>query len=104
MMVRHMRLALGLFFIIAGIGLVILQFVAPVAAARINSPVRVLIGALLALVLGGLNIAKWYAGWLAYERAATPVRLPLQPDPSASAEPENNPEFDFSKKSEPNQK
>jgi hypothetical protein len=62
---------------------------------------RLLIGGLLALVLAGLNLAKWYAGLLAYEQAATPIRRPFQPDPTASAEPEHNPEFDFSKKDEP---
>jgi hypothetical protein len=98
MMVRHMRLTLGLFFIIVGIALLALRFGAPEVAARINSPTRLLIGALLALVLGGLNLAKWYAGWLAYEQAATPVRRPLQPDPTATGEPEHNPEFEFDKK------
>jgi hypothetical protein len=95
-----MRLMVALFFFVAGVSLLALRFGAPEAAARINSPTRLLIGALLALVLGGLNLAKWYAGWLAHDEATTPVRQPLQPDPSASADPEYNPELDFSKKSD----
>jgi heme A synthase len=98
MTVRHMRLAVGLFFLVAGVALLALRFGAPDAAARLNSPMRLLIGALLALVLGGVNLAKWYAGVLAFDRAATPVRRPLEPDPTAGSEPEYLPEFDFGKK------
>ncbi len=101
MTVRHMRLMLGLFFVISGVGLLVLRFGAPEAAAQVNSPMRLVIGAFLALVLGGLNLAKWYAGMLAFESAATPVRPPLQPDPTASAEPEYLPEFDFRKDDPP---
>jgi hypothetical protein len=94
-------LTLGLFFLIAGLALLGLRFGAPEAAARLNDPMRLLLGALLALVLGGLNLAKWYAGWLATDRAATPIRPPFQPDPTARAEPEHNPEFDFTDRDEP---
>jgi hypothetical protein len=104
MAVRHMRLLLGLFFLIVGVGLLILRFGMPEAAARINDPMRLLIGAFLALALAGVNIGKWYAGWLWYEEQATPVRRPLQPDPTASAEPEYNPEFDFGKQTNQNDK
>jgi hypothetical protein len=99
-MVRHTRLTLGLFFLIAGVALLVLRFGAPEVAARINSPLRLVIGALLALALGGVNVAKWYAGWLAYNQRATPIRRPLQPDPTASAETDPNPEFDFGKNDE----
>ena len=102
MTVRHMRLMLGLFFLIAGFALLAVRFAAPEVAARINSPTRLLIGAFLALVLGGLNLAKWYAGWMAYQHAATPVRPPFQPDPTATGEPEYNPEFEFDKKDDKN--
>lgn len=100
MTVRHLRLMLGLFFLVAGVALLVVRFGMPEVAARINSPMRLLIGALLALVLAGVNLAKWYAGWLAYEQSATPVRRPLQPDPTAPAGEEYNPEFDFDKTDE----
>ena len=48
----------------------------------------------MALVLAGVNFAKWYSGWLWFRQQSTPVRQPLQPDTSARAE-EYNPEFDF---------
>jgi hypothetical protein len=98
-----MRLALGLFFLVAGVGLLVLRLGFPEVVARYD-PTYLLIGALMALVLAGLNIAKWYAGWLWYQQQATPVRRPLQPDPSANAEDEFNPEFDFSKRTSSNDK
>jgi hypothetical protein len=100
MTVRHLRLTLGLFFLVAGIAILVVRFSAPEVVARLN-PMRLLLGGLLALVLAGVNIAKWYAGWLAAEERATPVRRPFQPDPTVSAEPENNTAFDFGKKDEP---
>ena len=99
MTVRHMRLALGLFFLLAGIGLLVLRFAVPEVGARFNTPTRLIIGALLALVLAALNLSKWYAGWMWFRQQATPVRQPLQRDPSAGAT-EHNPAFDFDKKDE----
>jgi hypothetical protein len=99
MAVRHMRLILGLFFLIAAIGLFVLRFGVPEVGAKFNTPMRLLIGAMLALALAGLNLAKWYAGWMWYQQQATPVRRPLQRDP-ASTDSEPNPEFDFSKNDE----
>ena len=101
MALRHMRLMLGAFFLIAGIGLLVLRFGFPDVAAKVNDPTRLLIGAFLALVLAGVNLAKWYSGWLWFQQRATPVRQPLQPDPTASGEPEFNPEFDFGKSEKP---
>jgi hypothetical protein len=104
MAVRHMRLAFGLLLLTAGSALLVVRFAAPEVAARINSPMRLLIGASLGVVLGALNVAKWYAGWLAHESAATPVRWPLQPDPAAQSETGVNPDFDFGKPTELNRK
>ena len=95
MALRHMRLMLGLFFFVAGVGLLALRFGMPEAVARFDST-RLLIGALLALVLAGVNIAKWYSGWLWFRQQSTPVRQPLRPDPTAGRE-EYNPDFDFGK-------
>ena len=101
MAVRQLRLMLGLFFLVAGIGLLVLRYGMPDVAARVNSPTRILVGALLALALAGVNLAKWYAGYLWFQQQATPVRRPLQPDPTAPTDPEYNPEFDFNKGDKP---
>lgn len=101
MAVRNLRLMLGLFFLCAGTGLFALMAFAPEVADRLNSRTRLAIGALLALVLGGLNVARWYASWAAYRQAATPVRPPLRPDPDAREEDERNPDFDFGKPGNP---
>lgn len=96
MTVRHMRLTLGLFFLCAGAALLAARFLAPERVAKSFDLMRLTLGALLALVLAGVNLAKWYAGRMAYEQASTPVRRPLQPDPAArDADPEPNPDFDF---------
>jgi hypothetical protein len=95
MTVRHMRLMLGVFFLIMGVVLLALRFGAPEAMARFD-PTRLFLGALLALALGCWNLMKWYSAWMWFQERATPVRRPLQPDPTASAE-EYNPEFDFDK-------
>ncbi len=100
MAVRNLRLTLGLFFLCAGLGLLALMMFAPDVAAKINSRTRLGIGVGLALVLGGVNLAKWYAGWVAYRQMTTPVRLPLQPDPAARGDEEPNPDFDFGKPDE----
>lgn len=94
MTVRHMRLALGSFFVAAGTGLLAVRFLAPELVARTFDLMRLTLGALLALVLGSMNLAKWYAGRVAYEQRATPVRRPLQSDPAQTGR-EQNPEFDF---------
>jgi hypothetical protein len=91
-----MRLVLGVFFLLAGLGLLGLRFGAPDVAARLNSPTRLLIGALLALALAGVNLAKWYSGWLWFRQQSTPVRPPLRPE-SAARPDEYNPELDFGK-------
>lgn len=98
MAVRHMRLTLGLFFLAMGLVLLALRLFAPDAVANFDRT-RLLLGAFLGLGLGGVNLAKWYAGWMHARRAATPVRSPLLPDPSARAGGvEHNPDFDFSNK------
>ena len=98
MAVRHMRLVLGVLFLIVGLGILALRFGAPEAVARFD-PLRLFLGAILALVLGTVNCMKWYSGHLWFQQQAMPVRRPLQPDPTAKGE-EYNPEFDFDKKDE----
>lgn len=96
MAVRHMRLLLAMFFLLAGVGLLVLRFGMPDAAARINSPTRLLLGALLAIVLAGVNFAKWYSGYMWFQQQGTPVRAPLRSDRAGQGE-EYNPELDFGK-------
>jgi hypothetical protein len=98
MAVRNMRLVLGLFFLVAGTAVLAVRFLMPEAAGRIGTPLRMTIGGFLALVLAGVNLAKWYAGWAWYQQQATPVRRPLQRDPNATGgEEQHNPDFDFGK-------
>jgi hypothetical protein len=95
MAVRHLRLALGLFFLIAGLFLLVLRFGMPEAVVRFD-PLRLFLGALLALVLSAVNLMKWYSGHLWFQQQATPVRRPLRSDRPGTNE-EYNPEFDFGK-------
>jgi hypothetical protein len=98
MAVWQMRLVLGLFFLFAGATLLFLQLALPEVAARINPPLQVYVAALLGLVLGAWNLARWYASWMIYQERATPVRRPLQPEPDQKREEEYNPDFDFGDK------
>jgi len=88
-----MRLALGLFFLVVGTVLLGVRFGMPDAVAKWN-PMRLFVGALLALAMGCWNLSKWYAGWMWHQQQATPVRRPFRSDPAAGAEV--LPEFDFS--------
>ncbi|QJW92978.1 hypothetical protein [Frigoriglobus tundricola] len=94
MTVRHMRLGLGLFFLVAGAVLLGVRFGVPDLVAKWN-PMRLFLGACLALAMGCWNLSKWYAGWMWYQQQATPVRRPFRPGPTADAAPEMLPEFDF---------
>lgn len=100
MKARFLRLLLGLFFLLVGAGLLVLQFGMPEAAARLD-PIRLFLGAIFAFVLAALNLARWYASVLEFQRLSTPVRRPFQRDPDAAREETPNPDFDFSKKEEP---
>ena len=97
MSVRYLRLLLALFFLLAGVGLLVLRFSFPEAIARFD-PLRIFLGAIFALVLAGWNLMKWYAAMLEFERRATPVREPLQREPDAARDDRPNPELDFGKR------
>lgn len=97
MSVRNTRLVLAVFFLLAGVTLLVLRFGMPEAVAKFDKT-RLFLGAVLALGLGGVNLMKWYAGWLYARQTATPVRTPLQPGDDAPRGTEYNPEFDFDKK------
>ena len=91
--------ALGAFFLIVGVLLLVLRFAVPEAVARFD-PLRLSLGAILALVLGAVNLMKWYSGHLWFRQQSTPVRRPLRPDPTDRPADEYNPEFDFGKSGE----
>jgi hypothetical protein len=98
---RQLRLALGLFFLVVGTALLVVRFWFPDLAPRIGPPQRLFVMTLFALVMGGLNLARWYVAHQHFQRGATPVRTPLQPDPAPRAPAEYNPEFDFDRTKPP---
>ena len=55
------------------------------------------LGGVFALVFGCLNLVRWYLVWSHRRNLATPVRAPLQPDPSLVRPEPPNPELDFTK-------
>src|SRR5438093_1415004 len=97
MNVRSMRLVLGLFFLFAGLSLLVLRFAGPEVLAEDDKlrnflakfdPVRIVLGSIFALVMAGWNLTKWYAATLDSDRRATPVRQPFQREPDAVREEE----------------
>lgn len=93
MSIHVMRLALGVLFLLLAAGIFLRDWFLPNLGVRFD-PLRLNLGGVLALVFGCLNLAKWYM-WRAHrDEMATPVRTPLQPDPSAKPEAPN-PELDF---------
>lgn len=99
MNISAMRFSLGVLFLILGGVILARRWLMPEAFAGYD-PVRLNLGGVLALVFGGLNLARWYAARIVRQSARAPVRIPLQRDPSAAPQDEPNPEFDFFKKPE----
>jgi hypothetical protein len=97
--VLTMRLVMGILFLLLAGLMFGRRWLMPDLDARYD-PLRMNLGAVLALVFGGLNLARWYAVW-SYRRAKrTPVRTPLQPDPSVRPPVVPHPELDFTKSDE----
>lgn len=96
MSVHTLRLALGIFFLVAAVFLLGRHWFAPDFAARSN-PVQMNIATLFALVFGCVNVTRWYLAWSYRRTRATPVRIPLQRDPSLVPPQPPNPELDFTK-------
>lgn len=94
MAVHTMRLVLGILFLMLGTLILARRWVMPDLDARFNTT-RMSLGAVLALVFGGLNLARWYAAWSYRRTRSTPVRTPLQPDPTMTRPEPPNPDFDF---------
>jgi hypothetical protein len=97
MSVHAMRLVLGLLFLLLGVLILARRWVMPDLDAKFNS-LRMNLGGVLALVFAGLNLARWYAVWSYRRERATPVRTPLQPDPTTRRQEPPNPDFDFTEK------
>ena len=100
MSVHTMRLMLGIMFLILAGGIFARDLFAPGLGARFD-PLRMNLGGVLALVFGCLNLAKWYVAWSNRQILATPVRTPLQRDPSVVQPEPHNPELDFTKREQP---
>ena len=96
MSVHTMRLVMGILFLGLATVLFTRQWLLPDLNNRFN-PLRMNLGAILALIFGCLNLARWYAVWAFKKGARTAVRYPLQPDPSAAPQVLPNPDLDFTK-------
>src|SRR5262245_32497270 len=96
MSVHTMRLGLGILFLLLAGVIFTRQWLAPGLDAKFD-PLRMNLRGVLALVFGGLNLARWYTWWLYRRAKATPVRTPLQPDPSVVRPEPPNSELDFTK-------
>ena len=99
MQVRTMRLMMGILFLCLGCAIFCRQWLFPEFAAGYD-PLRMSLGGVLALVFGGLNLARWYMAKSFAKLTQTPVHYPLQRDPSAAPQVEPIPEFDFTKQPE----
>jgi hypothetical protein len=92
MKVRHLRLALGLFFTAMAVLLFLRDSIAPELSAKFRSQ-RLTLGAWFALVMAGWNIARWYVEWAA---ARTPPRVnPLSVRTLPKGDDAPNPELSF---------
>ena len=89
---------MGVLFLLLAAAMFARRWLMPELDARYD-PLRMNLGAFFALVLAGLNLARWYAARSERRARATPVRTPLQPDPSVVRPEPPNPELDFTKDS-----
>ena len=99
MSVHSMRLVLGILFLLLAATLFARRWLMPGLDDRFD-PLRMNLGAALALVFAGLNLARWYSIRSYRRDKATPVRTPLQPDPSIVRPEPPNPELDFTRAEE----
>ena len=99
MPVQRMRFAMGVLFLLLAGMIFARAWLAPGLDARYDS-LRMNLGGVLALIFAGLNFARWYVIWSHRRMRATPVRTPLQHDPSLVRPEPPNPELDFTKREE----
>ena len=93
MKVRHLRLALGLFFAAMAVLLFLRDEIMPEVAAKFRNQ-RLTLGAWFAVVLAGWNLSRWYVEWAA---ARTPRRVNPLAVKSPVRDDGPSPEFDFGK-------
>jgi hypothetical protein len=99
MSIHVMRFAMGILFLLLGTAIFARGWIFPELDVRYD-PLRMKLGGVLALVFGGLNLARWYAAWSFVKSSQVAVRYPLQRDPSAAPQVEPIPEFDFTKQTD----
>jgi hypothetical protein len=97
MTIHTMRLGLGILFLVMAALIFGRRWLFPGLDARFD-PLRMNLGGVFAIVFGSLNIVRWYLARQHRLARATPVRTPLQPDPSVVRPESPNPELDFSSK------
>jgi hypothetical protein len=95
MAVRHLRLAMGVFFVALAVILFFRHALVPGLAEKFREQ-NLAVGAWFALVLAGWNLSRWYMDWAAR-------RMPVGENPLAvrtlgrerNGPEEPNPDFDF---------
>jgi len=96
MTIHTMRLGLGILFLVLAALIFGRRWLCPGLDARFD-PLRMNLGGVFAIVFGCLNIVRWYLAWSHRRARATPVRTPLNPDPSAVRPEPPNQDLDFTK-------
>ena len=81
MSILSMRLVVAILFLVMGTVILARQWLLPGLDERFD-PLRLNLGGLLALVLAGVNLARWYTLRSFMKERQTAVRYPLQRDPS----------------------
>ena len=99
MSIHVMRFSLGIFFLLLAGAIFTRRWLMPGLDEKFD-PLRMNLGGAIALMFGGLNLARCYAAWAWRNSMRTPVRYPLQPDPSVVPPTESIPEFDFTRQME----
>lgn len=95
MAVRHLRLAMGVFFAVLAVLLFFRHDLLPGLAEKFRDR-NLALGAWLALALAGWNLARWYMDWSARRVPAgeNPLKVrTVRREHAGEAEP--NPDFDF---------
>jgi hypothetical protein len=96
MSIHTMRLSLGILFLLLAAAIFGRRWLLPGFDAKFD-PLRMNLGGVFAIVFGFLNLVRWYVARVARLARATPVRTPLQPDPSVVRPEPPNQELDFTK-------
>lgn len=96
MSIHTMRLGLGILFLFLAAAIFSRRWLFPGLDAKFD-PLRMNLGGVFAIVFGCLNLVRWYIARSRHREMATPIRTPLQPDPSIVRPELPNQELDFTK-------